>query len=61
MLEKTVPNKRKSIRGSFAAISFLEKITQTVVIANMEAKGISGRTASMKGRIFPVRFLYDLL
>lgn len=57
MLEKTVPKRRNSIRGSFAAMSFLENSTQTVEIINMETKGINGRIASINGRIFPVRSL----
>lgn len=55
-----VPKSRKSKRGSFETILFLEYSTHIVVIANKDRKGISGRIASINGRIFPVRFLYDL-
>lgn len=60
MLEKIVPKSKKSIRGSLETISFLEKSIQRVVIMKSDTKGIKGRIASMNGRIFPVRFLYDL-
>lgn len=60
MLEKMHPKSTKRIRGSFETISFLEKRVHKVVIMNRDTKGIKGRMASMNGRIFPVRFLYDL-
>lgn len=39
---------------------FFESVTHKVVMMNNVTKGNNGRTASMNGRIFPVRFLYDL-
>lgn len=60
MLEKIIPNKKKRVRGSSEIISFVEYKIQIVVITNKEKNGIKGRIASMKGRIFPVCFLYEL-
>lgn len=48
------------MRGSFVIMSFVENHTHTVVMMNITTKGINGRMASMNGRIFPVRFWYDL-
>lgn len=60
MFEKIVPNAKNSDVVSTFKMSFREKVTQMVAIINSATKGKSGRTASVNGLIFPLRFLYDL-
>lgn len=47
-------------RGSKLIMSFGEYQHQVRVNTNNQRNGNKGRAASFKGRIFPVRFLYDL-
>lgn len=61
IFENSVPNKMNKTRGSKLIMSFGEYQHQVRVSTNNQKNGNKGRTASFMGRIFPVRFLYDLM